>query len=153
MRVQKSIECACAGAASVLATKISIRVSLSSIQLPRRRVLPNRPADNTRWTAKWTLGFHGIPADSRACKKQRYEAIKRSWAAIERRSPSDLVMSESPPWRVKITTFDPWVTDTSLACCVFTKTATSFGSMFVIFLLPETVSENNKQASASSSAP
>ena len=55
--------------------------------------LPNRPADNTRWTAKWTLGFHGIPAGLRACKKQRHEAIKRSWAAVGRRSPWDLVMS------------------------------------------------------------
>ena len=81
------------GAAAVLATKLSLRLSLSSIQLPKRRGLPNRPADNTRWTAKWTLGFHGIPAGSRACKKQRYEAIKRSWAAVGRRSPWDLVMS------------------------------------------------------------
>ena len=59
----------------------------------QRRGLPNRTADNTKWTAKWTLGFHGIPAGSLACKKQRYEAIKRSWAAVGRRSPSDLVMS------------------------------------------------------------
>ena len=75
------------GAAAVLATNLSLRLSLSSIQLPGKRGLPHRPADNTRWTAKWTLGFHGIPAVSRACKKQRYEAIKRSWAAIGRRSP------------------------------------------------------------------
>ena len=81
------------GAPAVLAPKLSLRVSLSSIQLPRRRGLPNRPANNTRRAAKWTLGFHGIPAGSRACMKRRYEAIKRSWAAVRRRSPWDLVMS------------------------------------------------------------
>ena len=37
---------------------------------------------------------HGIPAGSRACKKQRYEAIKRPWAAVGRRSPWNLLMSE-----------------------------------------------------------
>ena len=80
------------GAAAVLAPKLSLRVSLSSIQLPRRRGLPNRPANNTKRAGKWTFGFHGIRAGSRACKKRRYEAIKRSWAAVRRRSPWDLVM-------------------------------------------------------------
>ena len=100
---------------------------------------PNRTADNTKWTAKLTLGFHGIPVGSRACKKLRYEAIKRSWAAVGRRSPWDLVMSmysqrASPassngvgldtrktylsaplPWVVEKQLFDPWVSGSSLA--------------------------------------
>ena len=79
------------GAAAVLATKLSLRLSLSSIQLPRRRGLPNRPADNTRWTAKWTLGFHGIPrVHGRAGNRG---TRRRSWAAVGRLSPWDLVMS------------------------------------------------------------
>ena len=57
------------GAAAVLPTKLSLRFSLSSVQLPRRRGLPNRPADNTRWTAKWPLGFHEIPASSRGVQE------------------------------------------------------------------------------------
>ena len=49
------------GAAAVLAAKLGLRLSLSSIQLPWRRGLPNRPADNTRWTAKWTWVSMGSP--------------------------------------------------------------------------------------------
>ena len=75
--------------------------------------LPNRAADNTMWTAKWTLGFHGIPAGSRACKKQRYEAIKRSWAAVGTRSPWDLVKSmyslRALPASSNGAGLDPWV--------------------------------------------
>ena len=76
LRAQKSTECLVPDGCSCGAGN---QAQLTIVALVDPVAQGDRPADNTRWTAKWTLGFHGIPAGSRACKKQRYEAIKRSW--------------------------------------------------------------------------
>ena len=95
LRAQKSTECACA-------RWVQLRYWQPSSAYDCRSRQSSCPGDPDCQTAQQTtqggqprgpLGFHGIPAGSRACKKQRHEAIKRSRAAVGRRSPWDLVTS------------------------------------------------------------